>query len=73
VLDVAPDVARGVKHRRLLIYLEVHNLNNHRPSSWVQGNGKIKNKAETCHRQSTKTLSENVPSVWVSYARCPRK
>ena len=43
VLDVAPvEVVGGIKHRRLLMYLEVHNLNDHETLPMVQGNRKDK-------------------------------
>jgi hypothetical protein len=65
VLDVAPEkVAGGIKHRRPLMYLEVHNLNDHETLDMAQGNREAK--AETCHRQSIKVSLKNCSRIWVS-------
>src|SRR3954452_23210490 len=41
VLDVAPEeVAGGIKHHMLLMYLEVHSLNDHETLDMAQGKDK---------------------------------
>jgi hypothetical protein len=69
VLDVAPEeVAGGINHRRLLMYLEVHNLNDHETLDMAQGNRK--GKGRDMPQAVNKDFVKNRSRVWVSHVRC---